>query len=117
MSKYPRSTFCLTFLNPQLTKYFANIVGEGVKPKDVFLAFTVDQGGNVVTACRALGVKVTKYNCYRVNSAVLWALGIAGSEAKCKNKPMGFLLKKLAAFVGVWSHSAVKNDKLKDIQR
>ena len=51
------------------------------------------------------------------NSAVLWSLGIAGSATTCKNKPMGALMKKLAACVGVWSHSAVKNDKLKDIQR
>ena len=38
------------------------------------------------------------------------------SATPCKNKPMGALMKKLAACVGVWSHSAV-NDKLKDIQR
>ena len=29
---------------------------------------------------------------------------------------MGALMKKLAACVGVWSHSTVNNDKLKDIQ-
>ena len=28
---------------------------------------------------------------------------------------MGALMKKLEACVGVWSHSAVNNDKLKDI--
>ena len=54
---------------------------------------------------------------HRVNSAVLWSLGIAGSATTCKNKPMGILMKKLAACAGVWSHSAVKNDKLKNIQR
>ena len=30
---------------------------------------------------------------------------------------MGALMKKLAACVVVWSHSAVNNDKLTDIQR
>ena len=70
-----------------------------------------------MNACAALGVEVIKCNCHRVNSAVLWSLGIAGSATTCKNKPMGALMKKLAACVGVWSHSAVNNDKLKDIQR
>ena len=92
-------------------------MGESVEPKDAFLAFTVDQGGNVVNACAALGVEVIKCNCHRVISAVLWSLGIAGSATTCKNEPMGALIMKLAACVGVWSHSAVNNDKLKDIQR
>ena len=65
----------------------------------------------------ALGVEVIKCNCHRVNSAVLWRLGIAGSATTCKNKPMGALMRKLAACVDVWSHSAVNNDKLKDTQR
>ena len=104
-------------LNSQLTQeFFAGFMGESVEPKDVFLAFTVDQGGNVVNACAALGVKVIKCNYHRVNSAVLWSLGIAGSATPDKNKPMGALMKKLAACVGVWSHSAVNNDKLKNIQ-
>ena len=106
------------FLNSQLTQeFFAGFMGESVEPKDVFLAFTVDQGGNVVNACAALGVEVIRCNCHSVNSEVLWNLGIAGSATTCKNKPMGALMKKLAACVGVWSHSAVNNDKLKDIQR
>lgn len=54
-------------------------MGESVEPIDVFLAFTVDQLGTVVNACEALGVEVIKCNCHRVNSAVLWSLGIAGS--------------------------------------
>ena len=72
---------------------------ESVEPKEVFLAFTVDQGGNVVNACAALGVEVIKCNCHRVNSAVLWSLGVAGSATTCKNNPMGALMKKLAACV------------------
>ena len=102
--------------NLQLTReYFADFMGEPVEAQDVFLAFTVDQGGNGVNACKALGVPVIKCNCHRVNSAVLWALGIAGKGRK--NKDMGDLMKKLAALVGVFSHSAVNNDKLKEFQR
>ena len=67
----------------------------------MFLAFTVDQGGNVVNACEALGVEVIECNCHRVSSAVLWSLGISGSAARCKNKATGELMKKLAACVGV----------------
>lgn len=105
-------------LNSQLTlEYFADFMGKSVEPKGVFLAFTVDQGKNIVNACRALGVPVVECNCHRVNSAVLWALGIAGSATTCKNKLMGDLMKKLAALVGVFSHSAVNNDMLKAIQR
>ena len=113
-----RSVRCLMFLNSQLTReYFLNFMGEFVKPKDVFLAFTVGQGGNVVNACEALGVEVIKYNCHRINSAILWSLGISGSAARCKNKVMGELMKKLVVCVGVFSHSAVNNDMLKELQK
>ena len=106
------------FLNSQLTQeFFAGFMGECVEPKDVFFALTVDQGGNIVNACAALGVGVIKCNCHRVNSAVLWSLGIAGSATTCKNEPMGALMMKLKACVGVWGYAAVNNDKLKDTQR
>ena len=106
------------FLNLQLTReYFSDFMGEFVEPKDVFLAFTVGEGGNIVNACEALGVEVMKCNCHRVNSAVLWSLGISGSAARCKNKAMGELMKKLATCVGVFSHSAVNNDMVKELQK
>ena len=106
------------FLNSQLTReYFLDFMGEFVDPKGGFLAFTVDQGGNVVNACEALGVEVIKCNCHRVNSTVLWGLGISGSAARCKNKTMGELMKKLAACVGIFSHSAVNDDMLKELQK
>ena len=76
---------------------------------------TMDQGGNVVNAYEALSVEVIKYNCHRVNSAVLWSLGILGAAAPCKNKAMAKLMKKLAACVGAFSHSAVNNDMLKEL--
>ena len=49
------------FLISQLTQeFFADFMGESVDPKGVFLPFTVDQGGNIVNACAALGVEVIK---------------------------------------------------------
>ena len=78
----------------------------------------MDKGGNVVNACKAWGVEVIKCNCHRVNSAVLWSLGVSGAAARCKNKAMGELMKKLAACVGFISHSAVNNDiMLKELQK
>ena len=73
----------------------------------------IKQGVKVVNACEALDVKIIKCNCHCVNSAVLWSLGISGAAARCKNKAIGELMKKLAACVGVLSHSAVNNDMLK----
>lgn len=99
------------------TEFFADMMGENVQPKDVFLAFTVDQGGNVVNACRNLDVEVLKCNAHRLNSVTMWALGINGSIRTGENPAMEKLMKRLAAVVGVFSHSAVNNDELKDIQR
>ena len=45
------------------------------------------------------------------------AVGIWGAAVRCKNKAMGELMKKLAACVGVFSHSAVNNDMLKELQK
>lgn len=44
------------------TELFGDMMGEDVTPKDVFLAFTVDPGGNMVNACVMLGVAVIKCN-------------------------------------------------------
>ena len=99
------------------TECFADMMGPDVKPKDVFLSFTVDQGGNVVNACILLEVEVIECNAHRLNSATMWALGICGSvKKKWENPKMEKLMKKLAALVGVFSHSAVNNDEFKDIQ-
>lgn len=92
------------------------MMGNDVEAKDVFLAFTVDQGKNMVNACGLVGVKVILCNAHRLNSVTIWSLGIGGSEKTCKNREMERLMKKLAACVGVFSHSAVNNDELKDIQ-
>ena len=77
----------------------------------------MDKGGNVVSVCEAWGVEVIKCNCHRVNSAILWSLSISDAAARCKNKAMGKLMKKLAACVGVSRHSTVNNDMLKELQK
>ena len=64
-----------------------------------------------------MGVEVIKRNCHRINSAVLWSLGISGAAVRCKNKAMDKLMKKLAARVGYISHPAVNNDMLKELQK
>ena len=100
------------------TEFFGGMMGEDVAPKDVFLAFTVDQGGNVVNACMMLGVAVIKCNAHRLNSVTMWTLEIIrGSVKTCENPGMEKLMKRLAAVVGLFSHSAVNNDELKDIQK
>ena len=99
------------------TEFFGGLMGEDVTPKDVFLAFTVDQGGNVVNACMMLGVAVIKCNAHRLNSVTMWALGERESVKMCENSGMEKLMKRLAAVVGVFSHSAVNNDELKEIQK
>ena len=88
-----------------------------MKAKDVFLAFTVDQGLNMVNACALVEVPVILCNAHRLNSATIWSLGIGGSVNTCKNPTMEKLMKKLAACVGVFRHSAVNNDELKEIQK
>ena len=70
-----------------------------------------------MNACEALSVGIIKSNCHCANSAVLGSLDISGAAARCKNKSIGELVKKLAACVGVFSHSAVNNDILKELQK
>ena len=79
---------------------FGDMMGAHVTPKDVFLAFTMDEGGNVVNACKLLGVEVLKCNAHRLNSTTMWALGVNGSVPTCENPDMEKLIKRLAALVG-----------------
>ena len=71
----------------------------------------------MVNACRSLGVPVLLCRAHRINSAVMWMLGIAGSAARCQNRDMRELIQRAAALVGVFSHSAVNNDALREVQR
>ena len=52
------------------------MMGDGGLTKDVFIAFTVDQGANVVNAIEALGVIVVLCCAHRLNTLVVWVLGI-----------------------------------------
>ena len=108
---------CVPCLALQITQeWFSKLVGDRVEPSDVFLAFTVDQGLNVVNAIEALNVPVVVCNAHRLNTVVCWMLGIAGSDKTCKNPVLEKNMKKLAACVGKFSHSAVNNSDLKTIQ-
>ena len=91
------------------------MLGDGLLTKDVFIAFTVDQGAkNVVNAIEALGVIVVLCCAHRLNTVVVvWMLGFGGTVNTCRNKPMEVLMRKLAACVGKSSHSAVNNSELK----
>ena len=90
---------------------------DGILKKDVFIAFTVDQGANVVNAIEALGVIVVLCCAHRLNTVVVvWMLGIGGTKNTCRNKPIEVLMRKLAACVGKFSHSAVNNSELKALQ-
>ncbi|CAM9437613.1 unnamed protein product, partial [Ascophyllum nodosum] len=57
-------------------EWFSKLVGDRIEPSDVFLAFTVDQGLNVVNAIEALNVPVVVCNAHRLNMVVCWMLGI-----------------------------------------
>ena len=101
----------------QVTReWFAPMMGDRVLTEDVFIAFTVDQGANVVNAIEALGVVVVLCCAHCLNTMVVWMLGIDGTVNTCRKKPMGGLMRKLAACVGTFSHSAVNNSELKALQ-
>ena len=108
---------CVPCLVLQITQEcFSKLVGDRVEPSDVFLAFTVDQGLNVVNAIEALNILVVVCNSHRLNTVVCWMIGIAGSDNTCKNSVLEKNMKKLAACVGKFSHSAVNNSDLQTIQ-
>ena len=104
------------FIAQIVTEWFGKLMGPIVQEKDVFIAFTVDQGSNVVNAIEALQVPVVLCCAHRLNSVVCWMLGIADTVNTCQNPPMETLMKKLAACVGKFSHSAVNNSELRAMQ-
>lgn len=72
--------------------YFEPILGEGnVSPEKLFLAVTVDQGGNMVNAFKNMGIPVLICTRHRLNSGIGWGFGINGTYNKqtktgtCKN--------------------------------
>lgn len=109
-------------INQVIYEYFEPILGQGnVDPSELFIAATVDQGGNMVNAMALLGIIVIICSGHRLNSVVGWGLGINGSykdgHGTCKNPALRALMAKMTACAGVFSHSPCYNDALKDIQR
>ena len=92
------------------------MMGEYVEAKNVFIAFTVDQGLNVVNAIHPLNVPVVLCYAHRLNTEVVWMLGIGDSAATYKNPAMETCIKKLTACVGEFSHSCSNNTELKVFQ-
>ena len=103
-------------LSQLVVEWFENMIGGYVEAKDVFIAFTVDQGLNVVNAIHSLNVPVVLCYAHRLNTVVVWMLGIGGSAATCKNPAIKTLIKKLARSVGQVSHSCSNNTELKVFQ-
>ena len=87
--------------------------GYDVVPSMVFVGAASDQGMNVVNAFGNCGVEVVLCNAHRLNTAVHWALGIAGSDATNMNPA---LVGKIAALVGHFSHSSANNDAFRAVQ-
>ena len=72
----------------------------------------MDQSGNVLSACETLGVEVSSATATASTSrsCEVWAFRVL----RRKNKAMCKLMK-LAACVGIFSHTAVNNDILKEL--
>ena len=93
----------------QLTAgFFAN-------PKEASLAVIVDQGGDV-NAFKSLNGEVFKCNARRLSSVTMSASGLNGSINTPENLAIERLTRRLMALVGVFSHSAVNDDNLKNIE-
>ena len=73
----------------------------------------------MVNAIEALRVILVLLCCaHRLNTVVVvWLLGVGGTVNTCRNKSMEVLMRKLAACVGKFSHSAVNNSELKALQK
>ena len=115
-SKKKSGIYRVHLIEATLTCIWFSNTGDSVEPSDVFLAFAVDQGLNVVNAIEALNIPVVVCNAHRLNTGVCWMLGIAGSDKTCKNPVLEKNMKKLAACVGKFSHSAANSSDLKTIQ-
>ncbi|CAM9297061.1 unnamed protein product [Pylaiella littoralis] len=104
------------------TDFFAPIVEGNADPSKIYVAATVDQGGNMVNAFGALGVPVLICTGHRLNSGINWALGINGTFVKatqtgtCKNPVLRHLVAVMTALAGGFSHSPCNNDAFKNAQ-
>lgn len=71
----------------------------------------MNQGGNVFKAVDDLRIPVLECFAHRLNTAVVWALGLAGPGSTRKNSAMEKIMTRLTALVDVFSYSAVNNDE------
>lgn len=90
------------------TDFFGSFIPD-VKPHQVYVAATVDQGRNIINACEALKIPTLECLCHRINSAVMWATGINGTAATCANSDGRELIGRYAALVGMFSHSCTNS--------
>ena len=51
----------------------------------MFIAFIVDQVGNIVNAIKSLGVEVVMCFAHRLNTVVTWMLGTSESGSTCRD--------------------------------
>jgi hypothetical protein len=106
-------------------EWFSSFMPAGFEPKHVYVAGTVDQGGNVANAIRVLDIPLVLCSAHRLNTAVSWGLGISGTVPRaaskgrsptCRNLALRNVLSRAAALVGVFSHAAGNNDLLHLLQ-
>lgn len=77
---------------------------------------TVDQGLNVVNACKSLGIPTIPCLGHRIHSFVMWGVGVSGSVAKQKNKKGRALVGRCAACAGMFTHSCTNSDAFRLVQ-
>ncbi|CBJ27853.1 conserved unknown protein [Ectocarpus siliculosus] len=104
-----------TWLEQLTTGVFQSIV-PAVVPSDVYVAATVDQGLNVVNACKSLGIPTIPCLGHRIHSSVMWGIGVSGSVATQKNKKGRVLVGRCAACAGMFSHSCTNSDAFRLVQ-
>lgn len=98
------------------------VVGLGnCDPQDIYVATTVNKGGNAVKAFKNMKVPVLLCSGHRLNSVIYWALGLGRSyhaygPGKCKNHASREFITLLAAMTGHFSISTVNNDAFKAVQ-
>lgn len=100
----------------QLTTGVFESIVPAVVPSDVYVAATVDQGLNVVNACKSLGIPTIPCLGHRIHSSVMWGIGVSGSVATQKNKKGRVLVGRCAACAGMFSHSCTNSDAFRLVQ-
>jgi hypothetical protein len=100
-------------------EFFGSFMPDGFSYKDVYVAGTVDQGDNIINALKALRVPVMTCAAHRLNTAVQWAIGFAGTTDKqktCKNPESRAVFAKNASMVSHFSYSSTRTHLMKQIQ-